>query len=98
MLGLGSYSDYIKSDLWQAIRARVLAQMGWKCYGCGKDASQVHHRKYGPEQLRGTDIRDMVPICSSCHQEIEFDGKTKRTLEQANAKLDIMRFAKDWHK
>lgn len=95
LIGFSSYAKYIKSALWAGIRFRVLAAMESKCHGCSRDASEVHHRKYGIEQLKGTDVRDLVPICRDCHQSIEFDGKTKRTLEQANLALNEIRFARN---
>ena len=42
-LGFWCYKDYLKSDLWQEIRSRILP---CKCRKCGVEAECVHHHRY----------------------------------------------------
>lgn len=70
-LGFPSYQAYLDSDLWQSIRARVLAG-GALCAKCHKrPAAQVHHRAYDPQTLRGDDLASLTPLCRGCHKRAE---------------------------
>lgn len=80
-LGFTDYQEYLKSNLWKSIRAKVLPS---KCCCCRKKASQVHHSKYTFENLSGKSIEHLHPICLGCHQKIEFTKKgIKRSLHDA---------------
>lgn len=85
------YSEYLQSDLWNAIRGCVLLRDKNECYGCGKRATQVHHRNYSEETMRGRDVSGLVAVCGACHRWIEFDGEKKVALEVANTRLEILR-------
>lgn len=85
-LGFSSYSAYLASEQWQAIRAKVLEKCS-KCVLCGKVADCVHHLDYGVETLMGLRDFNLVSLCGECHKGIEFDGNWKRTLVQANKAL-----------
>lgn len=79
-LGFQSYAEYLKSDVWKDIRDRAFAENGSDCVCCGASATQVHHTRYQMQELNGTNLKHLQPICRSCHYKIEFkeDGK-KRT-------------------
>lgn len=80
-LGFSTYSDYLASDLWKAIRARVLDRAGHLCRLCGKNrATQVHHTSYMLPVMRGDFrlLRLLVASCGDCHRAVEFAGERKR--------------------
>ena len=60
------YRKYIKSDEWQAVRARALRHYRRRCCECGsRDELQVHHRTYvriGRERME-----DLEVLCKWCH-------------------------------
>ncbi len=37
---------YLKSDAWKRKRYVVFKRDNWRCVYCGKNATQVHHKKY----------------------------------------------------
>ncbi len=85
-LGFSSYSEYLASEVWSAIRVRVLLMAEYKCKICGRPATTVHHIGYGKDALIGHKLTGIVALCSGCHYKIEFspDGK-KRTLCDAHS-------------
>lgn len=88
-IGFASYKEYLASEEWKAIRARVLSRHP-KCRGCQGRATQVHHLAYVAVVLLG--LRDILlaSICKACHEHIEYDGEDKCTLKRANAKLFML--------
>jgi len=70
-LGFKDYDDYINSPLWRAIRKRVLDRDGHECCCCDGVATQVHHRSYELEVLRGDNDSKLISICKMHHDEIE---------------------------
>lgn len=79
-LGFASYRDYLRGDLWKAIRTAKL-DLTPKCEICDSSlATQVHHLRYSCNCLKGTDPLPLVSVCPECHKRLEFnrDG-TKRT-------------------
>lgn len=83
-LGFGSYQQYLASDLWKKIRARVYRVKGKDCYLCGSPATELHHNRYHRNDLLGKRLKYIHPLCRTCHEEIEFkaDGR-KSNLRQA---------------
>lgn len=87
-LGFVSYAEYLQSDLWSKIRARVLSAAGHRCHGCKGHANEVHHRSYCLEVLVGRNLAPLVAICRKCHKQIEFDQQSNKTsLAHANGRL-----------
>lgn len=84
--GYATYADYLRSSMWQAVRAKVLAAAKCQC-GCGHAANQVHHQTYTEANLLGLSIKGMVAIRAECHYAIEFAEGCKVELPQANAQL-----------
>ncbi len=71
-MGFPSYADYLQSPLWASIRARVVADAGGVCSGCGADKGvQVHHRAYDPATLKGEQLHAMSALCFRCHSRME---------------------------
>ena len=81
-----TYQQYLATDEWKAIRKSVLMNSP-PCLLCSSKASQVHHTDYEWETLLGLRTAALAPLCDGCHSGIEFDGKRKRTLAQANTAL-----------
>ncbi len=77
-MGYPFYKQYLKSPLWQSIRGRVLARDHNKCRICGSIADHVHHQKYNRATLRGSNIRELLSLCSFCHKGFEFDDGGKK--------------------
>lgn len=81
-LGFKSFRSYLKSPLWQSIRARVFATQPL-CIGCGrKKATQVHHRAYDPATLRGDCLHSLSPVCARCHRMAERPDEQREALER----------------
>ena len=71
------YPAYLKSEVWKAIRKRVLKAASRKCAGCGGKATQVHHRDYRPSVLRGDNGAPLVALCKTCHDAVHAGDKNK---------------------
>lgn len=92
-LGFVSYTQYLRSDLWRDIRARVLARSN-ACALCEGIATQVHHSRYRKKDLEGRgNLRNLFPICRRCHYRIEFrdHDREKLNTKQATAKMRQLR-------
>lgn len=91
-LGFALYAEYLASDLWAAIRARVLQHAKHRCQLCPAEATQVHHLKYGRPGLTGNLTqkkldRWFVAVCRLCHVKAEFTNGRKTSLARANKKM-----------
>lgn len=89
-LGYPDYETYLESDRWALIRGQVLARDRYLC-GCGKKATQVHHRKYDEATLLGETLDYMVAICAPCHRfgSVDHDGRLT-TPEEADRRIDAL--------
>ena len=62
------YAEYLESDRWKALRAKVRRRArGW-CERCKVgERADVHHTSYGRV---GTDweIDDLIAVCRECHE------------------------------
>jgi hypothetical protein len=78
-IGFSSYNQYLASDLWAGIRQRVFDRYGRSCKVCGGSATQVHHLWYSRWCLLGEEISPLVPLCRTCHYQVEFtpDGQKR---------------------
>lgn len=85
-LGYASYSEYLKSDDWKVIRDAVLGPFPYCCC-CERPASQVHHWSYSAPVMLGLCKELLFPVCEKCHEEVEFDGKRKRSMPEARKVL-----------
>jgi transcription initiation factor TFIIIB Brf1 subunit/transcription initiation factor TFIIB len=59
--------DYLKSDDWKRKRSLVLKRDGQRCVFCGAPASQVHHKRYAPQNIGREPIEWLVSVCDACH-------------------------------
>lgn len=96
-IGFDSYADYLKSDLWRDISARVLSK-GRRCWVCKRrrSAREAHHDIYTRRNLLGETLAGIYPVCHICHLAIEFQGKHKRDLLAARAECRRLRKWKKW--
>lgn len=62
------YREYLRSEHWQAIRAKALQRARFRCQLCNASAPlHVHHRSYehrGEEQYH---MADVISLCAPCH-------------------------------
>ena len=90
-LGFYSYEAYLKSDLWQEIRHKILAPAA-RCCGCNRKPTQVHHARYSMNVMMGKDVKYLVPVCGTCHHKSEFDNHGEKLGPQrATVKLNSIR-------
>lgn len=68
-MGFANYAEYLKSELWYAIRRRAMRRTGGQCVCCGHQATLIHHCEYTRDLLlgRGT-LRRLWPLCNDCHR------------------------------
>jgi len=85
-LGFGDYKAYLASDLWKSLRSYKLSRYR-NCMVCDAPSTQVHHMSYDADTLRGERMHRLVQLCRGCHYAIEYDGKRKRDVREANAAL-----------
>lgn len=61
---------FYHSNEWKKISLFVLMRNNYRCYDCGKLATEVHHKKpiaeYWEERLN---IDNLIPLCTSCHNK-----------------------------
>ncbi len=86
-LGFASYEYYLASKLWREIRWRVFKVKGRNCVVCRNKANRVHHIQYGLKDLNGESLANLIPICESCHELIEFEDGEKLTITGMRDKL-----------
>jgi 5-methylcytosine-specific restriction endonuclease McrA len=63
------YNEYLRSDQWRRLRAKVFERDNYLCQGCRVNrATQAHHLTYarvGREMLF-----DLISVCDPCHESI----------------------------
>jgi hypothetical protein len=89
-IGFASYAAYLKSALWEGIRAAQLAAFP-RCCVCDRPATQVHHKKYTKKVLEGRDPRSLFSVCGGCHRRAEYGHRGKLGPQRATSKLRLMR-------
>lgn len=72
-------AKYLQSQKWKEKRQLVLQRDNYTCKSCGiKHSLEVHHVRY--DNLGNEPIRDLVVLCSSCHnrlhEKLGYDRKT----------------------
>ncbi len=87
-----SYQDYLKSDLWQDVRARVLRRDNGVCRICGGTATQVHHTCYSAAALEGRSLVGLFAICRPCHAFVEFrqDGSKAHLFKDVRKRVRLL--------
>lgn len=96
-LGFASYRDYLRSDLWKAIRAAVLETTP-KCELCDSKAQHVHHLRYTRQSLTARARWALVAICAECHRKVEFDedGRKRHFAAVYKQTKILMKLAGKW--
>src|SRR3972149_8589539 len=62
-----TYYEYLESDLWSKLRAKVKKRDKRRCRLCNSSGNlHVHHRKY-PEVYGQEPLEDLITICEKCH-------------------------------
>lgn len=63
-----SYSEYLASPHWQALRVKMLERARYKCEACQDTDSvlHVHHLTY--ERLGCELEEDLIVLCEECHK------------------------------
>jgi hypothetical protein len=79
-LGFKDYSQYRNGPLWKELRNKQLARTP-DCELCDIPAVCIHHMNYSHHVLTGEHWWKLVSLCEACHEDLEFDGKKKRTLK-----------------
>lgn len=65
--GYASYTAYLRSPAWLALREEVLKRDRYRCRRCrSRSFLSVHHRHY--EHLGNERLRDLETLCRSCHR------------------------------
>jgi hypothetical protein len=86
-LGFQNYREYLASEMWASIRARIFAYHGRSCKRCGGFATQIHHKEYTMKAMTGENRGLLVPLCGPCHEFCEWDGNRKVMPSGANARI-----------
>lgn len=82
------YATYLASPRWKGIRAKVLNRCKGVCEVCGTaPATQVHHRSYCLDAMRGKRLDFLVACCRPCHEQAEFDAGRKTAPKEANKRM-----------
>jgi 5-methylcytosine-specific restriction endonuclease McrA len=64
-----SYAEYLQSDAWKELRAKVLKRASHICEGCGTaEAMQVHHLRYA--HIGHEFLWELVAVCLACHERV----------------------------
>jgi hypothetical protein len=71
------YTMYLESTEWHILRLQRLAMDNNECVLCGREARQVHHRRY-PKTLGTETVNDLVSLCSGCHTNYHEFENSKR--------------------
>lgn len=62
------YNEYLKSDHWQQIKKEI-KKVFKTCVICNSKTNlQVHHRSYKHRGNSNKEIRDLILLCSECHE------------------------------
>jgi hypothetical protein len=93
-LGLGSYKEYLKTQLWSSIRERVLKKYNYKCRVCGEATNTVHHIAYNEDIMLGISIDDLIVLCKTHHMLVEFDVINDNRDKKSNLKKNSINKAK----
>lgn len=87
-IGFESYQAYQQSGIWKSVRIRVYQRFGKRCVFCkSRKATAIHHSCYTEANLQGSSIAGLHPICTPCHEAIEYTKSGyKLTAEEARKK------------
>lgn len=78
-----TYAEYLQTDHWKRMRAKILRRDEYRCRLCNSQESiEVHHRSY--VRLWCEDQIDLITLCDSCHEKFHLDP-IPETVDVSNA-------------
>ena len=92
---VAQYRAHLRSDLWQAIRERVLDRADGRCEFCGAPATQVHHVRY-PKQFKDDDEHNSVAVCNSCHARAHAMRYPRKECSERTMQIERAAFTVRW--
>ena len=64
-----SYSDFLSTPYWIAIRGKILYRDKYSCKMCNsKELLHVHHNNYANKGIECLNLTDLISLCSTCHE------------------------------
>jgi len=70
------YKEFLQTDYWKKVRAKVLERDGNKCIICkGTYILQVHHDSYKHHGDEMNHLEDLMTLCKNCHKEHHYAQK-----------------------
>jgi hypothetical protein len=83
------HSEYLRSDAWKRLRAKVIARDKGLCQGClNEEGTEVHHRSY--VRWRCELLIDLVLLCHACHEHCTETDREAREGQVAVHRLQLM--------
>ena len=90
-----TYSDYLETDYWKAVAAKVKARAGYRCQLCNSQHDLcAHHRTYDHRGKELDHLDDLTCLCRRCHEI--FHGKQPASNHQIAPKIDDERSMTEW--
>ena len=89
-----TYTDYLRSLEWVALRQKALERDGLRCRLCdGCDDLDMHHRRYPTRGRWHLDCLDnLTTLCRACHGLVTSELRARRYSNQAPPLLsDVVR-------
>jgi hypothetical protein len=100
-----SYTEFLRTDYWQAVRLLVCDRAGWKCHRCRTNQRlTAHHKTYRHHGREHKHLNDLQCLCESCHVAVRlvnvatFPRRYKRRREWAptDYKKQSRRYGVKW--
>jgi len=102
------YKNYLASPIWQEIKKRKLAQVGFRCELCGaqyinESGLQIHHKTY--DRVGGLEKdSDLQVVCAGkCHEEADEEREERVEAERLFAEYErwfenwgVKKYEDDW--
>lgn len=65
-----TYKDFLKSEYWKIIKARVMKRDGYKCIICGATENlEIHHNTYKHYKQEYRKLKCLDTLCRKHHNE-----------------------------
>lgn len=81
------YSDYLNTDYWKAVTAKVKERAGYRCQLCNSQHDLcAHHRTYDHRGSELEHLDDLVCLCRRCH--CIFHGKEEGSAIQEDQRRE----------
>jgi hypothetical protein len=101
LIGFQDYESYWSSPFWKRIRLKILKRDKRICLRCEGKATQVHHRNYALDVLKGEDdsklVSGLASVCDGCHNVVHRDDwGDERSIDEWDAILLTKNLRSDW--